>query len=145
MRIFRFIVLTVVVAVVLSACITQAGSYSAQNPRSASAASGLSAPTLSAQQTSAGIRKGTLTVSWSAVTGATGYQLQMKTGNESEYGSPFPGGNLTGTSVSLPNLITGVPHHFRMRAVNVNSGAESPWSAVLTATLGAAEAPPPTP
>lgn len=145
MRTSRFIVLTVVVAVVLSACITQADSYTAQNPRSVSEVPtatptpvpALSTPTtLSAQQTSAGTERGSVTISWSAVTGATAYQLQMKTGDTS-WQSASAGQNLTETSVSL-GLSNGVPYSFRVRAVNTSSGAESPFSAVLSVTLAAA-------
>ena len=75
-----------------------------------------------------------LTVTWTAVPGATGYVLEH---DETVYGgtpSSWDQINITSgttTSVTLPNEGALTDHHFRIRAVNSNAGTTSGWSAIV--------------
>ena len=72
-----------------------------------------------------------LAVSWTAVTSATGYTVQWKSGNE-EYGSGRQA-TATGTAHTVTGLSSGTAYTVRVRASN-GTGAGA-WSADATGTL----------
>ena len=143
MRTFRLIILAALFAVVLVGCITFADSYSDQNPRNVTVSQAatalptpepmpdLTAPTLSASQTGAE----EATISWTAVDGATGYQLERR-----DSGKPWApiGDVVTQTDrTTILELTIAVTYDFRVRAVAGNGSeyAAGPWSDVVSITL----------
>ena len=147
MRTFRLIVPTILFAVVLVGCVIQADSHSDQSPFAPTATPTAtqeppisSAPTLSAQQTSAEEEEGWVTISWNAVDNAAYYEIEEKQGDVPW--ELLEEGPQTGTSISLP-LPIGVKYNFRARALN--SRGEGPWSAVISVTLAKPTPVPPTP
>ncbi len=155
-------IIGVLLAIVLVGCVTQADSYSGQNPfnkpetmsgygdgpatpdpsrkqtptpmPTATPAPPASAPTLTAQQTDAD----EATISWNTVDDATGYQLQRQDGND-PWAPVF--GIVTQTDTSVTHgLYPGKTYNYRVRAVN--DAGEGPWSDVLPVTLSAPTATP---
>jgi hypothetical protein len=60
--------------------------------------------------------QGQVSLSWSAVTGATGYQVYVSTTSGSGYTAA--GGPVAGTSTTVTGLTNGTPYYFVVRAVN---------------------------
>ena len=71
----------------------------------------------------------TVSLAWDAVTGATSYQIQYRTGNGN-----WSTANITmnGTTAIISGLTAGTAYEFQVRATN-NSGS-SPWSTSVSAT-----------
>ena len=135
MRTFRLIVPTILFAVVLVGCVIQADSHSDQSPFAPTATPTAtqeppisSAPTLSAQQQEDG---NLVTVSWDAVDGATGYQLQRQ--DSGDPWSSVNGDEPQAETSSTYDQYPGKTYNYRVRAVNDNGAG--PWSAVLPVTL----------
>ncbi|WP_164779551.1 fibronectin type III domain-containing protein [Paenibacillus kobensis] len=78
----------------------------------------LTTPTATAASAS-----GKITLSWSGVTGATGYEVEVDGGAVIRIAS---------TSYSHTGLAAGTLHNYRIRAINANNASE--WSAIITQT-----------
>ncbi len=100
------------------------------------AARTLSAPTLQAE---AGA--GQITLSWGAVSNADRYQLIVWDWAIDDW--RYIGGAFTGLSYIHGGLAAGTTYYFHVRAL-ATGGAESPWSAQVSATTLASAAPTPT-
>lgn len=77
-----------------------------------------------------------ITLSWTAVTGATGYQLQRRT-NGGTFGSAMDAGS--GTSYTDTGLTPSTTYDYEIRAVNAAGNSE--WSGVVTSATTAPTAP----
>ena len=75
---------------------------------------------------------GSLKVSWTAVTSATGYKVQWKSAGE--YGSTNQA-TPTGTSHTIPSLTNGTQYSIRVAATNATGDGD--WSSDATGTPGA--------
>ena len=73
-----------------------------------------------------GANAGSLSVSWSSVTNATGYKVQWKSRSESF--SDTRQNTETGTSSTITGLTGGVEHTVQVSAVRTNAQADGPWS-----------------
>jgi fibronectin type 3 domain-containing protein len=119
----------------------------AESAKSASVSVAPDAPTLSvvtAQNPAAGQSTGAIAVSWSAVTGATGYNVYRRAGAGSyDFSAPLNGATpLTTNAYTDPGsgLTGGTTYAYVVRAVT--TGAESASSNELSATPIARAAPP---
>jgi len=113
------------------------GSYTSGWSSTASATAALSAPTITVSATSTT----GLTVSWSALSGATGYILERST---SSAFTSITTTNPTGTSSSVTGLIPATTYYFRLRGTvgayqGPNSAAKSATTLTPTVTLSAAK------
>ena len=97
----------------------------------------LSAPTLSGQAVSAT----SVTLSWTAVEGASGYQL-WRYYNEGLRQVGYFSGTLTATTYTDSGLTSGLTYHYHVRAKN--DGGDGPWSNLLTITPSSGLTPTPT-
>ncbi len=86
---------------------------------------------------------GTLVVSWDAVSSATGYKVQWKSGAEN-YDTTNRQAAATGTSHTIQNLAAGTEYTVRVIATLSNADDGTP-SAEVTGTPRAASVPPPPP
>ena len=68
---------------------------------------------------------GSLAVSWDAVSGATGYKVQWKSGQEN-YDTANRQATATGTSHTIPNLTAGVQYTVRVIATLSNASDGPP-------------------
>jgi beta-mannanase len=82
----------------------------------------LAPPTLHAS----GISRSSITLTWAAVVGATGYTVECST--DSSFGAPTDR-STSSTSITFGSLTRRTTYWFRAKATAL--GAESPWSAVV--------------
>ena len=73
---------------------------------------------------------GSLALSWTAVTGATGYKVQWKSGGES-YNTTDRQASVTTTSHTIPNLTAGTTYTVRVAATK-SGVADGAWSGEMT-------------
>ena len=83
-----------------------------------------------------------LSVSWSAVSGATSYELVYNTVDSSEGATAYANNPIVGTSASITGLTNDTTYYVFVRAVNSGgSSAYSPSSSVMPVAAGGEEEP----
>ncbi|MDQ3677522.1 MAG: hypothetical protein M3401_12090 [Actinomycetota bacterium] len=119
-----------------------------ESAKSAAVAVATAAPTLNsvtAQNPASGQTTGAIQASWSAVSGATGYNIYRRTTGSFDYSSPLNGATpIATTTYTDPDsgLAGGTTYHYVVRAVAGSPAAESVSSADVSATAIARPAAP---
>lgn len=91
----------------------------------------VSAPVASA---ASGISSNGFTANWAAVTGATGYQLDVSSDNFTTFVTGYNSKAISGTSESITGLAASINYQYRVRAVN-GAVVSQPSNVVAATTL----------
>ena len=91
----------------------------------------VSAPVASA---ASGISSNGFTANWAAVTGATGYQLDVSSDNFTTFVTGYNSKAISGTSESITGLAASITYQYRVRAVN-GAVVSQPSNVVAATTL----------
>jgi hypothetical protein len=89
----------------------------------------ISAPVANA---ASGITTSGFTANWSAVAGATGYQLDVSSDNFATFVTGYNSKAISGLSETVNGLVVGTPYQYRVRSVN--GGFVSPSSNIISST-----------